>query len=556
MTPKQFLESLKAQLHNTASITNFIETETYLNGRIFSWDGHEYQKYISELVEKTPGIELIVMKCSQIGLSEIITRIELARMAIRPGTSVLLSFPSRTLSSEIFKTRWNPILAESPRLRTLVDPNTDSASVKMFINNSAAYALSGNAASKSSLISRPISDVVVDEVDRQEADIVNSYGSRTTHTPHDERVTIKLSTPTAEGVGVDAEIAECREVHEPYIVCEHCGEEFQPDFFTNVKIPGYYGTMLELTKRKAAELDLNSSYLECPRCKGDVKKRNYIWKIQHIPTGTANKIGVKLTPFIAPAFIRMADLVISYLTFTDRVEFLNQKLGLPASLKDSALSLDDISFVHTEDLRGRYVLGLDMGKLCHLFVGVRRRDMSLHIIEAEVVKLAEIEDKLCELTRRYAFTAMVMDSQPYSDLVYKLVRLYPRLYSAIYVDPVKPIPELYLLKMKDKHNEIVRQITINKNPAFDLMASDLRGLISFAPMAARPMIQQHLLDMRRVRDYSSSVAGSYKWVKSRAGEDHFFHALLYTYMAGKLAEADLVSDIQIPVKIGRMKLNH
>lgn len=549
-----WLETFKARIQNDVSYVSFIENETYLAGKQFSWIGHEYQKYITEIIESTPGCEICIIKNSQIGLSEIIIRIILARMAMRPGRGVLLSFPSRQLSSEIFKTRWSPIIEESPRLRNLIDAKTDSASVKMFANHSVAYALSGNPNSKTTLISRPISDIVIDEIDRQDADIVNSYGSRTTHTPHDQRLVVKLSTPTAAGVGIDAELGECRVVHTPVVVCELCGEGFEPDFFVDVVVPGWDRRVEELTKKSAAGLDIDSAYLRCPSCLGKVSERRYEWRVDVNNSGVKGKIGVRLTPFIAPQFIRIADLVNSWCTFSDKTEFMNQKLGLPASIQDSTVAREDILFEIPEDVRGRYVLGVDMGKICHIMKGVLRNDLSLHVVEANVVKLSEFEEFFEDYVRKTAFSAMVMDSQPYSDIVYRLVRKYPRLYSAIYVDPSVPIPELYKLKLVDKHNEVVRQVAINKNPAFDLMVNSMKSFISFSPTPFEGMIIQHFLDMRRVRDYSHSAAGVFKWVKSKGGEDHFWHTMLYLFIASKLATADLVSDVQFPIKIGKMRV--
>jgi len=67
-TAEQFLESLRASLLNTHSLSKFIEEETFINGRPFSFEGHEYQEYCTKLVENNPGYTISITKPSQIGL--------------------------------------------------------------------------------------------------------------------------------------------------------------------------------------------------------------------------------------------------------------------------------------------------------------------------------------------------------------------------------------------------------------------------------------------------------------------------------------------------------
>ncbi len=171
-----FLASLKAQLDpRSATYKAFITDHTYLEGKNFSFRDHEFQEYVIDVVENNPGCTFSISKCSQIGLSEIFNRLILAKMAVKPGTSVIVSFPSITFSQEVFKTRLSSVISSSPQLSALKDPNNDSASVKAFHNDSIAYALGGSEKSRSSLLNRPIDTVFVDEYDRQDPDVVSGY---------------------------------------------------------------------------------------------------------------------------------------------------------------------------------------------------------------------------------------------------------------------------------------------------------------------------------------------------------------------------------------------
>lgn len=550
---QNFFEGLKAQLNNTASIGKFITEETFINGQPFSFEGHEYQPYIINLIETRPGATFSITKPSQVGLSEISYRIVLGKMGISPGTAVLLAMPSKIFSQEVLKTRVNSIITESPRLNSLIDRNVDSASTKMFHNNSILYALSGSKSSNSSLLNRPISVTLIDELDRMDMDIVTGFRSRMTHTPPARRLVIKISTPTAQGIGIDAEFDESRDQHVAEVVCEHCDYSFEPDYYEHVKIPGHDENLLLLTKAKAALLPISDAYLECPECKKPMETRATRWRVDENPLGMRNTIGIKLNPFIAPAFISIPDLVESSLTYKSHVEFLNQGLGRVANLSDSTIQRDHIHFEHRPQAAAQRIFGLDLGKLCYYIEGRLNFDTTMHIDELRVLKLSDLETFLEEKHKKVVFSAAVMDSQPYSDLVYRLVKKYPRLYSAIYVSPDTPIPELFKLKLTDKHSEIVRQVSINKSPMMDLMAGSLNSFLTIEPSPMEGTFIKHLLDMRRVRDYRFEEM-IYQWIKSKQGEDHYFHALTYFFTAAKLAMADINDDFVMPVGIRKMKM--
>lgn len=549
---KNFLESLRAQLNNTTSIATFLESETYLGGQRFSFKGHEFQRYLCDLIEANPGYTLNVVKNSQIGLSEWANRVVLAFMAIIPGASVLVSFPSRTMSQEVLKTRISSIIQESPRLQGLINRDIDSASAKAFLNGSIMYALGGNKQSPSSLLNRPIRFCLIDELDRQDIDIVTGYRSRMTHTLPEKRVIIKISTPTVQGIGIDAEFNESREQHVGLTECNHCGHVFEPDYYVHVKIPGYDEPLLLLTKAKAAVIPIDEAYLECPGCEKAIDKPKLVWRIDINPVGVKKSIGVRLSPFCAPDFISMPDLVESSLTYSSHVEFMNQGLGKVTDLKDSSIQREHIHFAHLPMAPAQHIFSCDMGKLCYFMKGRLLADTTMHVDEMHVIKLAELEEFLEDQHKKTVFSAAVMDSQPYSDLVYRLVKKYQRLYSAIYVSPSQPIPELFKLKLTDKHNEVVRQVSINKGPMMDLMANSLNSFISFEPSPLEGTLVKHLLDIRRVRDYRFEEM-IYTWMKSKTGEDHLYHSLVYFFTAAKLAAADIVDEMLMPTAIFKFK---
>jgi hypothetical protein len=553
----QFIQALRAQLFSDGvSISRFITEETYLGGKKFSYKDHEFQEYIAEVVEKSFGKVVSVAKLSQVGLSELFNRIILAIAATRPGTGGIVSFPSKSFSQEVFKTRLSPIIDESPRLAALIDRNVDSASVKKFYNNSILYALGGNEStgSRNTLLNRPANLLLVDEFDRQSLAIITGYRSRMTHTVPSERLVLNISTPTVAGIGIDAEIAESYELHTPWILCE-CGHEFLGDYYKHIRIPDYEGDLRLLTKAAANKMRIQEAYLECPECKCKLYKHNKktVWKVTYNDEGVRNKIGIVLDPFVAMGFLEIPDLVEASFTFSSSVEFLNQGLGKVADLKDSSIQRETIHFKH-DNPPGLDIFGLDMGKMCHYMRGKLKYDTTIHVCDYQVVHLPEVEDFLASEFKSHYFAAGVVDSMPYADLIYRLVKLYPRLYSAIYTDPVTPRPDMFTLTMTDKYEELVRQVAINKNMAMNTFANDLDYLYTFEPLTSMDTMVQHFLDMRKVRDFNFEEV-RYKWTKSAKGSDHFFHSAIYLFMASKLAMANLQHTFAVPIDIKAFRTN-
>jgi hypothetical protein len=553
------LVRLAAGLSRTrTSLADYITKYTYLGARRFSYLHHEYQPYIISRIEADPDLVLLLYKCSQLGVSEVFHRIILSMMAIEPGFSTLLGMPSQTFSQEVMKTRISQIIRGSKVLRELSDPRVDSASVKQFVNGSILYALgAGEQSGESSLINRPIKLICIDELDRCSLDIVTGFRSRQTHSVHKPR--IYISTPTYEDLGIDGE-SEDAEVHRNIAKCSRCGHHFFPDYYEHVRLPGF-DQPLELLTRSEVEANpsilIDEAHLLCPNC-GKIpdlgpKYREFVVETPQKST-IERKICIKLAPFDAPSFIKIPDLIRSSFIYSDNNEFRNQALGLPVKASDSTIDRNLIRFENVDVPQDAItVVGLDMGKLCHLL----RLSMtpSNHIIihSPEVIPLQMIPEVMQELFHgpgNMHIASMVVDSQPYTDTVNKLVTEHPQVWSAIYTVPVQPKPELYWLKTEEEPEDAdnpykianrvvdykVRQITINKNPFFDYTAGLLQSeQVKFKSGPYDLQILNHILDMRRVRDHRYSDI-RYKWVKSKKGADHFFHTINYGVAAFKLID--------------------
>ncbi len=91
-----------------------------------SFKGREYQ----ERILKSEAPTIVVKKCSQVGISELMLMRNLALMDILNGFKIIHTLPTALFAQKVMKTRVDPLLASSPKLQSKLNKNLDNASVK------------------------------------------------------------------------------------------------------------------------------------------------------------------------------------------------------------------------------------------------------------------------------------------------------------------------------------------------------------------------------------------------------------------------------------------
>lgn len=542
---KRFIDRIHAGVRpDQTSLVRFITEETNINLKPYSFLGHEFQQYFVELIEKDPNIDITAEKCSQIGLSEICFRIVLGKMALFPGYSVIYAMPSKSFAMEVLKTRMSPIIDNSPQLSSLISREVDSASVKMFMNGSILFALGASAQSSQSLINRPVVLALTDELDKCDYDTHTGLRSRQTHSLMG-KPRIAISTPTVPGIGINAQ-AEGRQIHYQIVICSHCGHDFIPDYYEQVKLPGYDEPISTLTneKMRSLELDTDNAYHHCPKChkSPDLTPPHRRWVVDN---PEVKKVHLRLSPFDAPSFITPTDLVTSQLTYSSRAEFDNQSLGLPCKLENATIDQSSVEFFHDDPPTGIPIGGLDLGRRSNFMKGIFK-DNIIYVTDYEEIELPNLEHHITHSIISDRLVSVVSDSLPFLDVVHRLANKHPMFWGAVYSVPTQPRPELYKLKVNSE--EQVRQIDIQKNLMMDHVASLIvNGQIKFKSSPFDAQLLKHFMDMRRVRDHRYSDL-RYKWMKSNKGVDHWWHALIYLVSATKIF-TKTANSAQVPMEI-------
>ena len=129
----------------------------------------------------------------------------------------------------------------------------------------------------------------------------------------------------------------------------------------------------------------------------------------------------------------------------------------------------------------------------------------------------------------------VIDSLPYTDTVLALQAIDQNLWASVYSNTKGT--ELFTARKRDEDVEEglqqMRQINVARDRTFDALMAFIRsGQFSKWSDAEDDDFVTHCTDMRRVKDFDVRAQDvTFRWIKSENGEDHYFFALSYAFLA-------------------------
>ena len=528
---KDHLKRVKEAITNVYTMGNLSEwivANTKYEGKRFNYTGREYQPTIIDDPVKT----LFVVKCAQVGLSEIFARWALASVVSQDNFTTIYTFPAATDADLFTKSRLSPVIVASKAITHSLSRTVNSTDLKQFGQNSFLY-IRGTY-SETGALSVPADLIIHDEYDRSDMGNVAAYVSRLQAKPTKMRRI--FSTPTVAKYGIDAESLTSKRVKQVWS-CSHCNHKFIPNYHDNVIIPDYTDRKKELNKFNINSTRWREAKLLCPRCgqvpESDLRYRE--WVVEN-PESKFDSKTYFVSPFCAPSFITAPYLVKVSTEFDKWSEFCNQALGETSVDAQDTLVESDIramNIPHGIGESGIHFMGCDMGATCHIMIG-RRFEGKLIVVHREKVYFTEFEAKRRELCARFSVLTSVHDLYPYTDIIARITAFDPNAFGATYV--FRKTSETHYIKEQEEDPEEgkvnVRSAMVNRDIAFDELMSEIKGKMIHM-VDANDEIVQHFTDMKRIQKFDKSNVMRYVWEKT-AGIDHWHHTLLYLYIATKL----------------------
>ena len=539
----QRLRAGASQATSVKELSRWIADNTFINGKAYSYEDHEYQ----ERILNSEAREVVIRKCSQVGISELSVRKALAMCGMVKGFTTIYTLPTASLAAVISKTRVDPVIRESAYLSALMS-ETDNVEVKQLGNS---YLYLKGAASSNAPISVPADSLIHDEVDFSDPLVMSQYQSRLTHSPYKHKT--KLSTPTLPGKGIDYEFGRSKR-HFLFVKCSCCGHQFIPDYYRDVRIPDSTLDLRDISKRNLHTVRYQDAYVSCPECGGkpELGPAHREWVCEN-PSENFVAEGFQVSPFDAPVIITPAYLIEAATSYSNVADFVNFNLGLPFFSQESVLSPDEVRFCITRErfAGGANVMGIDFGKTCHVVVGTTSWDGALQIIHVEEVPLQKMRERYKELRLQFRVRVTVMDSLPYTDLVLALQAVDQNAWASVYTN-TRGV-DLFKVKQQESERETgmqqIRQINVARDRTFDALMTFVRsGQFSILTSQYDDTLVNHFCDMRRVKDWNTNRQEvEFRWVKSSLGEDHFFFATSYAFLAKHILGTAASYGGQLPI---------
>lgn len=531
----EHLDRLKVGLDsvfNLSQMAGWIEQNTYLDGRRFNFRDHEFQRDIIN----DSALTSIVIKCAQVGLSEICARWTLAAAATQDNFTAIYTFPTTNDAEKFCKTRIDPCVQASPALAESINKALDNSEIKQFGKNSFIYFR--GTLSETAALSVPADAIIHDEVDKSNLTQMSVYVSRLQHRPTKMR---KLfSTPTVNKYGISKE-AETAKRHRQVLRCSHCNYQFLPDYFNNVVIPGYDKDKREITKANLKDIRWQEARLLCPHC-GKVPDPDAVfrqWVVEN-PNDDYPANAWYVTPFSAPNVISAPYLVKNSTEYDKFSEFMNQALGLTAEDAEDSITVEDLEKALLQaDLRdsSTHLMGCDMGLLCHITIGRVASNGELLVVHREVVPYTRFEERRRQLCGEYKVSISVHDSQPYVDLIDRITKHDPNAYGSIFTTGTPSV--MFSIMEQDEDAQegkmSMRRVKITRTMLFDNLMAELKaGMIKVqADDKQDDLWKSQMRSLKRVGKFDRMGELVYSWEKTD-GHDHFHFSLAYLSLAAKM----------------------
>lgn len=515
-------------------LARWIEKNTFINGKPFSFAGHEYQERILGDESK----EIVIRKSAQTGISEMSMRMSLGLVMIMPGAfRVGYTFPTASFAANYAKTRFASIVQGSPLLRAAISSeDIDSADTKTFGPGKEIYfkgAATGNAA-----ISTTLDMLIHDEVSFSDQEILGDYHSRLIHSAYKWKV--KLSTPTFPGDPIDEAFKASRR-HWNLCRCHHCAHTFVPDYYEHVKIPGFDKHLDEISRENLHTIRYDEAQMLCPACGRPVSlmPEHRLWVCEN-PDDRYIAAGYQVQPFDAPTVVTLPDLIIASTSYANKSKFKQFSLGRPAEDAESGLTEADLNAAGVEMVTSPFtthVMGIDLGLICHFTIGSVDADGRTGAVYRERVPLAKFRERYWALKAKYRVTIVVSDIQPYTDLILGMSAEDPNLFGASYV--TRNGLELFDVKTREEDPDAallgVKQVHVNRNAMFDHILAEFRaGRVWVAKGDDWDLFKVHMQDMKRAAATLRNGEFTSMWQKSSKGNDHYHHSMLYMFVASMM----------------------
>lgn len=505
--------------------------------RHWNFREHEYQiDIMSDMSD-----EVVAQKCSQVGASELWVRLMLAMLSLSKSITIIYVLPTAGFARKFSKGRIDPIIEQSPTLRSALNRDVNSSELKQIGNN---FLYIAGSYGQSAAISIPARALFKDEVDFCNQTTLTTFNSRLGHAKAGELYDRSFSTPTVEKYGINKLYQASSKAH--YCVkCNHCHEWVAPNYMLDLEIPGFDGN-LNLFEKEDLEnpfIEINKAFIRCPECSlpiswdtiRDPRCRKWIHEEPDNPCH-----GYQILPIDVPEVNPLPKTLKQIAEYDRKKDWVNFKIGYPYSDAETSFLVESIDKYCTQKalnkpdddddrvLARNTAFGLDVGKISWFTIMVNiegeRRVIYYERIKQDGSNYLGI--RVQHLIRVFGCVKGVVDAGPDISVSKFLVENNPegRVWACYYARELKGALENYRL------NEAEGIIHAARTPCFNAMAKLVNsGKLTLTRSPEFPVVKTHLSNVKRVDNRNDHGDMISTWVST--GDDHFAHSMNYCNIA-------------------------
>lgn len=512
----------------------WLEKNTLLKGRPFSFNRYPFQR---DMVDDESR-NMVVIKPSQVGVSEIFQRWALAFLARNRNTKGIYAYPDDDMRKKNVQTRVMPLM-DNNKVFNLESLTSEKPvrSVELLQIGTAFLYMTGSKTGDAT--STDADFVLLDEYDLHQMTIAALFSSRLQNS--DWKIQKYFSTPTFTEFGTDQLYRDSDQM-EYLIKCDACNHWQFPLFDLRwVVIPNLPSDINDLTEIDQTmidtyNLDLENSHVACERCHAPLdlgREDNRAWVAKYPSRRTLR--GRRVNPFSVST--RPVIDIITELQKYKRNNFIrgfkNSVLGEAEDSSSARLSEADIRLC----LKGRdmphirldmpHWIGIDMGHTCHIVVGRGYTLEQVQCVKMIKCSISNLLQTVKELDNTYYFVAGMVDRHPESQAANDVRDLTQR---RILPCEYRGTKEINLIAGPEGPEDIIH-CQADRTTLIDEVVIAVRGhYIEFWGYEMYETdILTHLRNMVRKEEPEKPA----EWVKLDEN-DHFFHALGFMLSSMKL----------------------
>lgn len=545
MYHNEYLSDFRSQLRQrfaedsvNMSMSEWVEKNTHLRKKQFSFEGYEFQRAIVD--DMHPDIHVI--KCSQIGLTEVQLRKFAAFLARTTAVNAIFSLPTDVMFKRVSQTRFGPLIEGEQVFNMTNGASKPVRSVGLYqINQSFGFFTGGKESDATSINADALFQ---DEIDLADQEMLALYQSRLQGSNY--QITQSFSTPTFEGFGVHKGF-QASDQHEYMLRCEACNHHnipyFNPKF---VCIPGLSSDINDLSEidaEMADKLDLAGAYLRCEHCGRRLNTADPSLR-QWVPRFPGRRTrGYRVSPFCVhriakPSYI--VDQLIKYKAKDAIRRWYNTVLG--EAYNDASARISEADILANMKGEGKVevgnlvpvFVGIDVGLTCHIVLA-HMGHATPTVFDFRQVTADVLIDEVKTILETYNVIGGCIDRNPYTPISNEIRDL-----SAGRILPVEyaGTPGAAPVQMVNDELDQLSHVRGNRTMMLDAVAGVMRkrrvSLYGYGRM--QRLILDHLQDMVRLEHEVNEKTKDEipaRWQKL-TGNDHFFHALAYLLFAMKV----------------------